>query len=511
MKIQKITHAAQRQEEAEVLREEFAERRAALVASQQKSIFSVSVRVEMQELLILEAALATLLPDAVPFVVPAMSSSDLFRPTEAQQAQRGEKVKDEQRTVDKEDNEIEKGEVDWVILPPDAMERAIVPGSMTDEWMERLGAPRVDALRMLLDDMKYSYREVVGEVDATSMRDTPYHAFILPELGRIVFVNDKYGEATFVVVQREYSFKQLSQMTKRALRKFLGSDARRISYPGDLEKWRAIVEHYLTNQPEPETHIGKDYLTPKGILRILKTDYGIGFQDAVLVGLFEKMRTLPAFADLPYRRERAEVGRTGNTLYEYDPEFVEKAIDLLVVLSKPNDQWKTLSGVTDVISEQLTTQGREGVDNVTVDNTLQELLGSPEAETKAWKINRYLGTGGVSVRDQQNNLFNLRTHYSPELCSAVTEKMIRETAPLGWKTVNAIAEEISLRPGGKKHDVDRIEGTILRFQREQPEHFSIGNFRDSGVNRRQGKSKILKLFADPALAEEVITFFSKKK
>ncbi len=407
--------------------------------------------------------------------------------------------------VDEAPKTLEVEHVQQVILPPDP-QGGPIKGFGDQEWFERLGAPRCELLRGLLkDELKVPFREIVGEVPPDSMRDSPYHAFLIPRLKRIIFVNDDYGEATYVVFQcdeGDRDFKKYSRMTKWELRKRPTSEIYRVCYPGDPQKWLDILTDVLLKN-ELRKSVGTEPVTLKRIQDILLE------QGVARIGHHTFIRYLDIIASLTpeysagdYKHDSGATSRTGNAIFLYDPKFAEVAIDILVVLTKPNDQWKTTGGVKDHITARLTELGYEGgVDYETVETALEGFLEGSEAQQKGFETRRFLGMGSVKAEEQADNPFNLRTHYSPALVEVVTDKFIKETPPPGWRTITWIIGEIRRRGGVTRRD-SLIEEMALRLNSERTEEFQIGYFRESGPHTRHEHNH--KIHLNPALTEEVL-------
>lgn len=244
------------------------------------------------------------------------------------------------------------------------------------------------------------------------------------------------------------------------------------------------------------------------IHRILQESYGLHkMQDAVLVGLFDKMIELPEFAGIEYRRDTGITSRSGNAIYEYNPEFVERATDLIVVFTKPNDGWKTIGAVKDMATEELVKQGKQSVDHLTVSNMLGEYLASQEAEKSGYITRRYLGKGTPSAEDQKNNSFGLRSHFSPELVKVVVDRLVREAPPIGWSTLNTI--RVRLRGLKAERPDGVVKKKALELAASHSTEYQTGYYRDSGPKGKK-ESKGLNFFCNPALTEELIKYFSKK-
>lgn len=450
------------------------------------------IRAERQELVVMQAALRSRIEKPESASPPESVVVAAAVPERAGDSQ----------TSEKHPEAVQAKEVDWVILRPDAMEQPIVRNEDAPEWVLRMGAPRLAMLRDILGEMGQHYREIIGQVDPDSMREHPYHGFDIAKLQRAVFVNDDYGQATYIV-QGERPFESLSRLSKRELRMF--TNARRISYPGDSIKWREIIEHALTNDLEGE-RIGRDHLSLAQIHRILQENYGLRrMHHDVLIGLLEKLAQQPEFSGMEYRRDTGKTSRAGNVVYEYDPEFVERAVDYIVVFTKPNEGWKTIGAVKELATELLHQQGKQSVDHLTVSNMLDACLHADDAAQRGLVTQRYLGNGTPSAEDQKNNDFGLRSHFSPELVKIVVERIVREAPPVGWSTINAIATRLEEFSARRNDEV--IRQKAIELAAANPEEFQTGEYRDTGPKRKKFGSD-LNFFCNPALSVALIQYFS---
>lgn len=395
----------------------------------------------------------------------------------------------------------EAEKVTWVMLPPDAMEHRVISGEGEDA-RERPLVPRVETLRALLKEKGSSYREVVGEVDPQSRRKTSYHGFAIPDLHRIVFVNDSYGNATFVMSDTNTDLEKASQLSKDGLRMF--TDAHRLTYPGDMEKWRAVIEQYLTNALDDRERIGRDHLSIAKLRRILDADYDIGIRNDVLTHVLEKIAELSGDVDGTYRRATASTSRTGNVIYEYDPVFAERALDAIVGMSKPNERWRTVKGLMTDINARLQESGHEGIDYMTLKAMIDDMYEAvPESELATVR-GRFMARGAVSEAEQEQNPFGLKAHYSPEFCSTILDRVLRETPPKEWKTINALRER--LRAVGRDRTDADIRAKMEELSTRNPEEFATGHYRESGPRRKSGEP--LKLFMHPTLEDTLYELFT---
>ena len=426
------------------------------------------------------------------------------------------------KTVRTEDTEIvtEHRESAMIMLPPDEIdEGGDVKNAQEREYNAEI-IPRKETFEEMLEELGRTFTRVDGENVPNSWRAEPYSAFLLfgegEERGKIVFVNDGGGNATYIVhdVGRPSGdLPQFAERTKSELRDLGWEKVTWVVYPGDLVRWREkIMTHVLYSlqgRTEDAEEYGntkeKSYGTAISISRLLKKEYGIGL-DA------EKLKKIAAAL---LGKNDADEWRT---ITRFSRSFTERLVELCVRLSKPSPEWMQPGGVLKKAKEALAERNLGGLDyesmmrtaNAILANTLQT---QTDGQVGICEVRNFLGTGTLPSEEIiPNNIFRLQIFFSPALIRALIERIIRETAPRGWKTMNAIDEE--LRNQGIHIEIERLWQQVQTQREMRGERTDdTGYFRGSGAIRREDKhdpraqNPDLRLYLSPELAAAVVAHY----
>jgi hypothetical protein len=91
--------------------------------------------------------------------------------------------------------------IDWVIFPPE-WDTRIQPWSWKwlnkKEWYDRISLLFNKILNIENNIYLWDFRVVIGKDDNNSLRKYSYVVIEIPKLNKSIFVNNKYGEATYI-------------------------------------------------------------------------------------------------------------------------------------------------------------------------------------------------------------------------------------------------------------------------------------------------------------------------
>lgn len=418
---------------------------------------------------------------------------------------------------------IPDGEI--VMLPPDDSPRL---ESSPDEGIEvdRSTIARNEALALALRERNINAIVVSGLIPPGSMREEPYNAFLLPARNgmkdKIVFVNDAYGNATFIVHEVDDAVAELREYaghTKSELRSLGWEKVTRVIYPGNLDRWKHIVNVHIdydaatlrenVERNRRERMIG--YMSGNSISKLLKREYGIGMSPEVIKRFADILAQRPELAGqetIIY--SRAYMAETKGDAELFTPNFADYILEFCVTVSKPNEHWRQVGGVLKDAKEALSAAGlTTSLDHETVDTMLRELLSDPPSgATGPFEVRNFLGKGTPPKEDKiPNNVFGLQEHFSPDLCKAVIDQLVRETVRPGWQTLNKI--ETDLKSEGLRVYLDMIWKVVQQMRISGGANFQFEYFRGTGAVRRTDDSDPraanprLRLHVSPDLAEAV--------
>lgn len=423
---------------------------------------------------------------------------------------------------------IEAADADIVILPPDKYPR-LEPSNSSGVYIEPKPIPRNQALKVVLQELGLQYSFEPGTVPEDSMRTLPYNGYIITMeqdeqdgSTKIVFVDDEFGEATYIVhavADANSEFKNLATKTKSELRALGPDKVTRVVYPGDIDAWKEIVINHLHYTEDDLKHVIEfnqrgnfvGHISANGMCKLLKREYKIGIAPDTIQKIADSVSISEPFASIITQIESREgISHAKASSKLFTPDFSEYMLQLCVSLSKPNEQWRQVGGILKDAKSALQQVGlNTALDHETVNKALEEVLAiSPTDEPeKIWESRFYLGKGVPPVDSKlANNIFGLHEHFSPAVCQAVIEKLVRETAPTGWQTVNKI--EADLNAEGIKVNSVRVWAELTRLQPTSP-NFVFEYYRGTGVVRRtdhddpRGANPRLRLYASPDLVAAV--------
>ena len=110
--------------------------------------------------------------------------------------------------------------IDSTILPPDESEVVVTGNGSGFEKKEII--PRSFYLIEVLTNLKQKYSIIEGVNTGNMMREQSYKIFLLPDLQKLVLVNDEEGNATFIIHDVEDTASEwvdYSSLTKEEIKK----------------------------------------------------------------------------------------------------------------------------------------------------------------------------------------------------------------------------------------------------------------------------------------------------
>ena len=402
-------------------------------------------------------------------------------------------------TEERTDPEIEQSNL--FMIPPDVLDGAleqlaldgIVPLDLTP-------VPRNDRVTRFLEDAGLAYVIVPGRVDPKWFRKEPYNAYHLggQRFGRrellpsIVFVTDAASSATFIVhnvsrVPKE-AIERFAGMTKEQLRALGPGKVTRLLWNRDETLWNGALQEALelnekelgrrAKRPTELSTLGSvsDHLEKNGV-RISGGNLVVLAEDLAFELRLDFEPSRRGFTDLVLRR----------------PDFGELLVEVCLQIMPPSADWKQYASVLKELK-------REGipVDHASLVSAAEELL---ERETSAEVcLKKFRGRAGTRERQP----FALADHLSPELCKRLKEKIVAETPPKGWMTVDGMLQRLGV---SRDQDTRRYYASIHRLisrLRGTESGYETGIYRGRGPG---GKIE----YISPALAARILRILEDEK
>lgn len=426
------------------------------------------------------------------------------------------------KTVRTEDTEIvtEQREGTMIMLPPDEIDGMESPKHEQEREYRAEIIARKETLEEMLKGLGRVFTRVDGKNAPNSLRTEPYSAFLLfgegEEKGKIVFVNDGGGNATYIVhdvVRPSNDLPQFAEKTKSELRDLGWEKVTWVVYPGDLARWQEKIMTHVSYSLQSRTKDAEEYGNTKeksygtaiSISRLLKKEYDIGL-DA------EKIKKIAAV--LLGKNDVDE----WRTITRFSRSLTERLVELCVRLSKPSNEWMQPGAVLKKAKEALAERNLEGLDYESMMRTASDILANTsqrrtDGQEEICETRNFFGTGTLPSEEIiPNNVFRLQVFFSPALIRALIERIIRETAPRGWKTMNAVDEE--LKKKGIFIESDKLWQQVQTQRTMRGERTDdTGYFRGSGAIRRddredpRAKNPDLRLHLSPDLAASVVAHY----
>lgn len=347
------------------------------------------------------------------------------------------------------DSEVKKGTflkvpdsyeiVPDVILPPGEGE-LITNGASKMEKKEII--PRNSFLVQLLTELNFSYAVVEGTNSANMMRGLSYQAFIIPEISKLVLVNNEEGNATFVV----HSFNRGQEplhpylsMTKNDLKALSEDLVAVVNYSGDENVWKLKIKELLLapnpdipagpkELPDSYEHAPEGWLTNRTLAGIVSMDKGL------LRKMVDAYRASHKEWFKKYKNKKHIVKE------HYHPDLVSIIKREVSSREKAPEGWKTLYGAAQALNVSRT--------------FLQAHIKSFRSSNPEWFKNFYNEDG------------RQLEHFHPDLIEEVRSMLEKRpgAAPEGWLTRFGLKEKMDL-------EYPALERFIAPFRLEHPGWF----------------------------------------
>ena len=132
--------------------------------------------------------------------------------------------------------------IDWVIFPPE-WDTRIQPWSWKwlnkKEWYDRISLLFNKILNIENNIYLWDFRVVIGKDDNNSLRKYSYVVIEIPKLNKSIFVNNKYGEATYI-----YDWIPTDKDLLTKWKESLGTVCTKISFY-NADQWEKQVSEFL--------------------------------------------------------------------------------------------------------------------------------------------------------------------------------------------------------------------------------------------------------------------------
>ena len=185
------------------------------------------------------------------------------------------------------------------LVPPDEGE-TIQRGS-GEGMAEKKTIPRSRYLVEVLTDLNKRYQIVSGTNAPDMVREETYQVFIIPDLEKIVLVNNEEGNATFVVsVDKDEEPADYYRLSKNELRTLGLYKSRQLNYSGSPDQWKISIKQALTNQDKnPQENTSDLEVLRSRLVEVFKSDKDLlDIPYSQREKLRVDNRTLPAIARL---------------------------------------------------------------------------------------------------------------------------------------------------------------------------------------------------------------------
>lgn len=385
-----------------------------------------------------------------------------------------------------------------VILPPSEMEMRAGSGSGFKETGIIL---RSTMLMEVLAELDLKYSVIEGKNDPKMVRKLSYLIFTLPSIGKLVFVNDEEGNATFIVHKAEpEEWKKYMEMTKEELSEMPCGVVSSVNYPNKnkenhQEKWKNKIKHLVS--ADPKELMNKERLVPEGWLVAYSVAKLIGGVTNITVQrIAEQFRM-----DHPewFRKYKSPRHQGGRILEYYSPELVAKIQDDYKKTGSAPEGWRTGNSLVEEIKvfpmtiQRYASKYKEkhpdwfrvckNVQGKEIEHYSPELVEiiikkfkeaefAPEGWVTAHTLSSKIGMDGVTIKkyteEYRNNhpeFFKLlrtstgtgpfREHYSPELAEILLKKYGQlQLAPSDWHTKTSLIKTFGTQSSTLKHELE---------------------------------------------------------
>ncbi|MEO8065827.1 MAG: hypothetical protein ABI643_03160 [Candidatus Doudnabacteria bacterium] len=335
---------------------------------------------------------------------------------------------------------------DEVILPPDEGEISVGSGKGMKETKT---ISRSRFLVEALTQLEQRYSVVQGTNDPNMVRKLSYLGFYLPELKKLILVNDEESNATFIIHGIEDNPEQLAKIystTKEELKTSAEYKTDTLIYPGDPEQYKKRISEILLRPYEPKekqkkkerVEKNKYEQAPEGWMTIHGIADQLGISDKLVETIVKKYHaTNPEW----FAGYESKIGRFYQHLH---PDLVQIIRNEITIREKAPEGWMTGNGLS------------------------QELMVSRILTEKL--AEKYKPTHPEWFADYQDKMNRINQHLHPDLVQRIRNEVIgMEKAPEGWMTKSGIADQLGVSN-------ELVETIVYKFHATNPEWFA--DYRD---------------------------------
>lgn len=351
-------------------------------------------------------------------------------------------------------------QIEETILPPGEGEIITGSGKGIDAKKE---FPRIRLLIELLTEMQLHYELKIGKNTPSMMRDLSYTEIFIPEIDKLVFVNDEEDNATYVIhnIQNEEEIVYFRKKKKQELKEMRATG--KVSYlefdQFDSEEWKKKLMIILQNNIGIiHTTVNGPALTheKEGVWQIAPEGWMTKSSLARLIGVDHYTATRKAEELFPYLDTTIPnyLDNRKHPSFHFSPEQAKKIAEEFEKYKPAPKGWVTTNGLAILLN----------VRYIIVAKKAEELFPGIDLETPNY------------LAESKRPFF----HFSPEQVKKITEEIKKyEPAPEGYLTINKltvlleIAKEIILKKAKEIFpDIDLEKPNFLNTKRVPSFHFS---------------------------------------
>ncbi|MBN2096222.1 hypothetical protein JW752_02365, partial [Candidatus Peregrinibacteria bacterium] len=329
-----------------------------------------------------------------------------------------------------------------IFLPPETQE----PRSGESEFVPPRVFPRtrlaIEVLeRMGLDLSNCIFMEGINVPNM--MRTLSYRAIVITEIQKAILVCDEERNKTFIIYESE-NIERYYRLRKNELKDLSSQGIVADLIWCEPEKWQARLEDLLRSRPEhiqPEEPPEEVPDAPEGWMTNSALAREIGVTHRVVKRMAKEYREEhPEW----FVRYRFGTGRGRGSYEHFSPELCDIIRARINEYEIAPEGWMTNSAL---------------VNELEVSDTLTKKIANKYHETNPeWSARYRLRTG---------KSYEAFVHYSPELCDIIRARINEyETAPEGWMTNSALANELEVSYTLTKKIANKYRQTNSEWFRE---------------------------------------------
>jgi FMN-dependent NADH-azoreductase/signal recognition particle subunit SEC65 len=323
-----------------------------------------------------------------------------------------------------------------VILPSD--EKELITGSGRGIEKKNI-IPRTRYLVELLSEMGLHYSVTEGKNNPKMMRELSYKIFNVPQIKKLVLVNDEEGNATFIIHEfdpKEENISDYAKKTKEQLKELDYQKMTTIIYPGKAGEWKIAIKIAFLEAPQDrEAEIDRPEKAPEGwmIKTSLAESLGVSWQTiarAVAAYRKEHPEWFKEYLD-PYSNNRK--------LEHYHPDLVKVLTQKFEPRAKRPEGWMINNSMSAKLNASFA--------------TVKRIAEAYRKEHPEW------------FREFPNLSNRPSEHYHPDLVAIIKKEIqSREKAPEGWMIKTSLAESLGV-------SWDTVRKAADAYRKNHPEWF----------------------------------------